>query len=35
MVRVMLTDAKRYNVGSLKYPVVNGVMEVEFREMER
>lgn len=29
MVRVMLTDAKRYNVGSLKYPVVNGVMEVE------
>lgn len=29
MVRVMLTDAKRYNVGSLKYPVVDGVMEVE------
>ena len=28
MVRVMLTDAKRYNVGSLKYPVVDGVMEV-------
>ena len=28
MVRVMLTDAKR-QMGSLKYPVVDGVMEVE------
>ena len=29
MDRVMLTDAKRYTVGRLKYPVVDGVMEVE------
>lgn len=29
MERVMLTNAERYNAGSVKYPVVDGVMEAE------